>query len=144
MLTSAENLKLMEEKEKAKREQQEIKEQRRREREAKQKLKQTQAAGKSRAVPTKRRPAASRWTHDELELYERRYENGYDLTIDSKYIAWLEEYHPEEASRLQTKSTLPLDTSIGDDGDWSSQFEYSYKEPQTQTNSEMGKYFMCL
>ena len=144
VLTSAENLKLMEEKEKAKREQQEIKEQRRREREAKQKLKQTQAAGKSRAVPTKRRPAASRWTHDELELYKRRYENGYDLTIDSKYIAWLEKYHPEEASRLQAKSTLPLDTNIDDDGDWSSQFEYSYKEPQTQTNSEMGKYFMCL
>ena len=43
-------------------------------------------------------------TSQEIELFERRHENGYDLTIDSRYMLWLNSAHPEEADRLCSKN----------------------------------------
>ena len=34
------------------------------------------------------------FSYDELDLFKRRYENGYDLTHDSRYNLWLEAFHP--------------------------------------------------
>jgi len=35
------------------------------------------------------------FTVKELELFERRYENGYDLTHDMQYNLWLPVFHPD-------------------------------------------------
>ena len=32
---------------------------------------------------------------DKLELHARRFEEGYDIFLDSDYISWLKLYHPE-------------------------------------------------
>ena len=36
------------------------------------------------------------FTPKQLELFEQRYENGYDLYTDVDYVAWLMECHPED------------------------------------------------
>ena len=36
----------------------------------------------------------STFAQDELQLFERRFDNGYNLFTDKKYVAWLEKYHP--------------------------------------------------
>ena len=38
----------------------------------------------------------SYFTPKQLELFEQRYENGYDLYTDIDYVAWLMENHPED------------------------------------------------
>ena len=49
-------------------------------------------------------PLRSRCTisfiQEEEQLFQHRYENGYDLSNDPKYISWLHIHHPEEAKRL--------------------------------------------
>ena len=45
------------------------------------------------------------FTVEEETLFERRYENGFDLTTDSRYIDWLQLHYPEEATRLTLKAT---------------------------------------
>ncbi len=35
------------------------------------------------------------FTEGEIKLFERRYENGYDLEGDDRYNYWLKCYHPE-------------------------------------------------
>jgi len=35
------------------------------------------------------------FTEEETSLFEKRFENGYDLTHDSRYNLWLSQYHPE-------------------------------------------------
>ena len=42
-------------------------------------------------------------TEELLEVYERRFENGYDIFTDKKYVAWLQKNHPD--SIPQTEST---------------------------------------
>ena len=43
------------------------------------------------------------FSQQEIELFEKRYDNGYNLTIDSRYIMWLDSTHLEEAERLRWK-----------------------------------------
>ena len=45
----------------------------------------------------------ARFFTKEIELFKKRYNNGYDLSIDSRYIMWLDSTHPEEAERLRSK-----------------------------------------
>ena len=35
------------------------------------------------------------FTDEETELFQRRFENGYDLKIDDRYNLWVTRYHPE-------------------------------------------------
>ena len=32
---------------------------------------------------------------EKMDLYERRFENGYDIFTDNDYVTWLQKYHPE-------------------------------------------------
>ena len=41
-----------------------------------------------------RTPQTPSFTDEEICLYQRRYEEGYDLSIDSRYNCWLKMYHP--------------------------------------------------
>jgi len=36
----------------------------------------------------------------ELQKFSKRYENGYDLLIDTRYNLWLELHHPAEYQKL--------------------------------------------
>ena len=110
----------MEEKERLKKETEELKEQRKKKREEK-KLQKEVKKGPKKQV----RSAASRedilhtcdnltsespkkdyqFTIEEETLFERRYENGFDLATDSRYIDWLQLHYPEEANRLTFKAT---------------------------------------
>lgn len=46
----------------------------------------------------------SEFTSEEIELFETRFANGYDLFIDSKYVSWLQQCHPD---------SLPVELQIG-------------------------------
>ena len=37
------------------------------------------------------------FTDEEIGLFERRFENGYDLTDNKRYNLWLTRYHPESS-----------------------------------------------
>ena len=99
VLTSTENLKLIEKKEREKREKIDLKESRRREREARREEKIQEKEKKKQKID-----ASMKFTPQEVELFERRHENGYDLTIDSRYMLWLNSTHPKEAERLRSKN----------------------------------------
>ena len=43
---------------------------------------------------------------DKMDLYERRFENGYDVFTDSDYVAWLQTYHPESAPLTNILSSV--------------------------------------
>ena len=45
------------------------------------------------------------FSEDELKRFERRYENGYDIPGDERYIRWLEMHHPEANSLLDSTYT---------------------------------------
>lgn len=53
---------------------------------------------------------AQSFTNEEEKLFQRRFENGYDLSNDLKYISWLHIYHPEEAIRLCELIIDPTET----------------------------------
>ena len=42
------------------------------------------------------------FTDEEISLFERRFENGYDLTGDKRYNLWLSRYHPESSRNCHT------------------------------------------
>ena len=107
VLTSLENLKSLEAKEREKQEKLELQERKRREREAR-KEEKARVAEEKKALKANKNSTHS-LTPEEVELFERTYDNGYDLTIDSRYIMWLDSTHPEEAERLRSK-----DQSVGD------------------------------
>ena len=107
VLTSLEKLKSLEAKEREKQENLELQERKRREREAR-KEEKARVAEEKKALKANNNSAHS-LTPEEVELFERRYDNGYDVTIDSRYIMWLDSTHPEEAERLRSK-----DQSVGD------------------------------
>ena len=98
VLTSTENLKLIEKKEREKREKIDLKESKRREREARREKIQEKEKKKQKI------DASMKFTPQEVELFERRHENGHDLTIDSRYMLWLNSTHPKEAERLRSKN----------------------------------------
>ena len=37
---------------------------------------------------------------EELERIEKRFENGYDIFTDEKYMAWLRQYHPDPFHKI--------------------------------------------
>ena len=39
-----------------------------------------------------------KFTAEELALFERRFQEGYDIVDDSKYSAWLQKFHPNQSS----------------------------------------------
>ena len=43
---------------------------------------------------------------DELEHFEHRYENGYDIKTDSRYNRWLKMYHPAECEMQNQEEVL--------------------------------------
>ena len=44
---------------------------------------------------------------EEVQRFETRYENGYDLLTDERYNRWLEMYHPEDADLLLNQTFMP-------------------------------------
>ena len=105
VLTSVENLKAMEEKERAKKDKIKQQEERKRRMEQRRKEKVEQAEEKRKnseakkqkqmSNPTPRKAQRSQkaaqlsFTVDEVKWFERRFENGYDLKNDERYNAWL-------------------------------------------------------
>ena len=50
------------------------------------------------------------FTDEQLELFQRRYEEGYNIYIDHNYVRWLELHHPESlpADRYSLTSTTEV------------------------------------
>jgi len=40
-------------------------------------------------------PSTTSLSEDRLSLFQRRYDNGYNLYENSMYIAWLQQEHPD-------------------------------------------------
>ena len=57
---------------------------------------------------------AGSFTSEEEKLFQQRYENGYDLSNDLRYISWLHIHHPEEAIRLCELIVDPTDSHSGE------------------------------
>ena len=58
---------------------------------------------------------------EELERFECRYENGYDLTNDERYNRWLHMYHPDECHDAGQSSSFNKDQVVMSDrqrSDW--------------------------
>ena len=51
-------------------------------------------------------PAALTFTAEETEKFETRYEEGYDLRSDDRYVAWLGLYHPDGDTESPLTSLL--------------------------------------
>ena len=49
---------------------------------------------------------------EELERFENRFENGYEIFTDEKYVAWLRQYHPDSVP--QDLCDDPLNTTLND------------------------------
>ena len=62
------------------------------------------------------------FTMEEIELFQTRYENGYDISTDSRYNDWLAKYHPESERMKLLKSTC---SSV-------SQFPHSDQSPMVE------------
>ena len=91
ILTSLENIKLMEAKEKEKAEKAKLKQEKEAKRLAK---KSSRMMKKPKNSGTEQLPATQTFTSDELKLFTQRLENGYDLKHDERYNQWLKENHP--------------------------------------------------
>ena len=99
VLTSSENLKRMEEKEKEKQRKAREKEERAKQRQAKKALKEQQKQQQQRpkrVCPQKKASSRITFSEEELAKFTRRYENGYDIATDERYNAWLQIFHPTE------------------------------------------------
>ncbi len=48
---------------------------------------------------------------DQIIVFEKRWENGYDIFTNPEYVAWLQEYHPDDAPSLSSlfASVSPLE-----------------------------------
>ena len=62
---------------------------------------------------------------EELERFENRFENGYDIFTDEKYMAWLRQYHPDSVP--QDLCDDPLNTTLNDPFNESPFDEYDYQ-----------------
>ena len=89
VLTSAENLKRLEEKEREKERKAQEKEERSRKRESK---KQVRHDLSTRPVPEL--GISEPFSQSEHEKFSHRYENGFDIATDPRYNAWLNAFHP--------------------------------------------------
>ena len=62
------------------------------------------------------------FTELEEELFQTRYENGYDLFIDPNYVSWLQLHHPESlpehvSTDLNYDNNMDLDDNLLKDQD---------------------------
>ena len=145
VLTSIENIRAIEEKERKKQEKAQLKEERKRQmkrkREEKAKLvaerkKKIEAkkAEKDRVqrersqLQNKRKPAKKKgkeaeggqgsenlsFTEKEIQLFETRYENGYDLTTDKRYNAWLRAKGRGDVELSSTRISLESPNQLDD------------------------------
>ena len=62
---------------------------------------------------------------EELERFENRFENGYDIFTDEKYVAWLRQYHPDSVP--QDLCDNPLNTTLNDPFNESPFDEHDYQ-----------------
>ena len=108
VLTSAENLKRIDEKEKEKQRKIHEKEERARSRKAK----QLQKSSRQKNVSTK----ATSFSDNEFVLFSQRYENGYDITTDERYNAWVEAYHPKASVSAPTQRQVVLSDDGSENG----------------------------
>jgi len=102
VLTSSENLKRVEEKEKEKQKKAREKEERAKMREIKKALKEQQKRQKQpKGKPRKNGPqgevssSSITFSQNEMTKFAHRFENGYDITTDERYNAWLGIFHPK-------------------------------------------------
>lgn len=86
VLTSSENLRRIDEKEKEKQRKIREKEERARSRKAKQLQRMQHKTG------TNKRIISTSFSENEFQKFSERYENGYDITTDERYNAWVEAY----------------------------------------------------
>lgn len=104
VLTSLENMRALEEKERKKEAEAKEKAEKRRQRELKRIEKQQTKAKKKK--PKKNCNDVPPFSPDELELFERRFENGYDLDIDDRYNQWLK--RRDISSRCDSSKLLSM------------------------------------
>ena len=141
VLTSVENIRAMEEKERNKKEKARLKEERKREMERKREERAKLAAEKKQKIEAKKvekvriqkeksqlkaqkktkmkgklthekaehGSKSLPFTEEEIKLFETRFENGYDLTTDERYNAWLRAKHPSGGGQLTTSVGVLLD-----------------------------------
>ncbi|XP_019861816.1 PREDICTED: uncharacterized protein LOC109590340 isoform X7 [Amphimedon queenslandica] len=117
VLTSKENMELMEEKERKKEEEKKEKERRKAEREEKAKQKKLNKKGQKNEVYTETPESMSilyassmrhsleledDFTEKEWTIFTKRYENGYDLQGDDRYNLWLSQYHSQSLQKTPT------------------------------------------
>ena len=58
-------------------------------------------------------PSAISFSEDQINLFERRYDNGYDIYDDQMYVAWLQQQHPDDLPvELSLASTSAEDISF--------------------------------
>ena len=111
VLTSVENLKAMEEKERVKKEKVKQQEERKQRIEKRKKEKAEQAEERRKNIEAKKQKQTSNptqkkaqkgqkdaqlnFTEEEVKRFERRFENGYDLKNDERYNAWLKTHTTE-------------------------------------------------
>lgn len=110
LLTSRKNLQNIEKKEQAKLEKEALKLKRQRERterkQAKLDMERKKLEHERKRLINKenKKPSRAKKVHvtafseEEELLFQRRFENGYDLKHDSRYNRWIEIYHPESQS----------------------------------------------
>ena len=65
----------------------------------------TDASNGKQHTSTSEKANGSQWPAERVALYERRYEEGYDLP-DEEYSRWLRETHPEVDSTINNVSSL--------------------------------------
>ena len=56
------------------------------------------------------------FTDLEMELFQTRFDNGYDLFIDPKYVSWLLQYHPESLPNEVRDFNYEFDEDMEIDG----------------------------
>jgi hypothetical protein len=69
----------------------------------------------------------SDFTDEEISLFERRFENGYDLTGDKRYNLWLSRYHPESSLQHLSYNSIAVSSFL------------SYSSPPARAETLMPK-----
>ena len=57
----------------------------------------------SESIDSSQSSSKSTWSQEKVELFTRRFENGYDIYTDKEYVAWLHENH---------SGSVPLDLDV--------------------------------
>ena len=110
VLTSAEHLRLIDEKEREKAKKQEEKELRKQEREKKRNEKKKQLELRSKTKGRKKLTSEPVFSNEEHKMFNKRHENGYDIP-DDRYCEWLRVFYPDDplvSLELPIESTLSV------------------------------------